>query len=429
MLPQVQPRTFLASESEGPPDGDTDAQTQQRYMDIFNDIFEHFGLRDTRKVLATQSTDDERDDNRFDYDKISMNTPHFSTRPDLVVLGHDPRLLPRAVDSYTRSMSAGREERRELYRGCVAIGKVQRFTRWNEMDMMLEKVATCARFAIFYAPPLRSGCYGRECFLQQPGRQFVYCFSLTPKHFQLFLFDRHGVVKSESLNINEDAVQFVQAIRLLAESNLSTMGFDPTIYWEDGIQCVDIVDGVEGIPVTVKYVIDRIISQKTTISGSGTLCWGLRTAGGGDHYVMKDIWRTDGDGREEDFLFAIEQAGLNGVTKLHLVDDSFAKGGLSIASLRRGQGLMGEVSDNRTFSRLIFEASGPSICHFKSGLQLLQALRAVIQSECCQSNMYSSTYVHFSPSTSGESWLAPQGHLSITHPTWRSRRPPSGCPD
>lgn len=129
-----------------PADDDIDAQIQQRYMDIFNDVisdFTHNGLE--RKVLATKPTDDEVDDIYFHYNWDGGRAPHFSTRPDLVLLGDDPMILPRSVDSYTKSMSVDLEERRELYRGCVVVGKVQRYQRENEVDRMLDKVAACAK--------------------------------------------------------------------------------------------------------------------------------------------------------------------------------------------------------------------------------------------------------------------------------------------
>ena len=423
MLPEPPERVFSRSEPEGPPDGDVDSQIQHRFMDIFNDVLDYFGFRSTRKVVATQSTDDEWDDNNFDYNQCYMNTPRFSTRPDMVLVGQDARLCPRDVDTYTRAMSVDAEERRDLYRGCVAIGKVQRFTRWNDMDMMLEKVATCARCA--FLPPSSSVAdkYHRECFLHQPGRRFVYSFSLTPEDLQLFLFDRNGVVKSKSLNIHKSAVQFVQAIQILAGANLANMGFDPAIYWENGVQCVDVVNRVGG---TVKYEINDVISQKTTISGSGTLCWGLREVEGRDFFVMKDMWRRREDGREEEFLSAIEQAGISGVSKLLLVDHTHGSRPLSISSLRHGQGFTSEVPEDRIFSRLLFEADGPSICHFKSGLKFLQAMRAAIESECRVLGACVYANVHPSPSLSREGWLSPPGHFSVTHPARQSGRSPIG---
>jgi len=116
---------------------------QQRFMDILDDIIHYFGFAASRRALATEPTADERDDILLEYD--DGFTPEYSTRPDLVILGHDSKQLPRALDSYTATMSTDEEHRSELYRGCVAVGKVERAQRRGESDRKLEKVANCAR--------------------------------------------------------------------------------------------------------------------------------------------------------------------------------------------------------------------------------------------------------------------------------------------
>ena len=80
---------------------------QQRFMDIFNDVLTYFGLSQSRIALATESTADERDDVWYSYDEPGAeDPPHFSTRPDIVLLGEDVRQLNRALDSYTRTVEA-----------------------------------------------------------------------------------------------------------------------------------------------------------------------------------------------------------------------------------------------------------------------------------------------------------------------------------
>jgi len=117
---------------------------QHRFMDIFNDIIHYFGFGDSRRALATEGTRDERDDIYYNYNKCYTRS-EFSTRPDLIILGQDAKQLPRSLGSYGASMSIGEEQRRELYRGCAAVGKVERFQLRGETDRKLEKVATCAR--------------------------------------------------------------------------------------------------------------------------------------------------------------------------------------------------------------------------------------------------------------------------------------------
>jgi len=116
----------------------------QRFTDIFNDALDYFGSQTTRFTLGTDSTDDEYDDVNFDY--RYYGTPKFSTRPDLVVLGEEERYLPRKLESFSRGMSVDAEGRRDLYGGCVAIGKVEKVQRRGREDRKLEKLANCARY-------------------------------------------------------------------------------------------------------------------------------------------------------------------------------------------------------------------------------------------------------------------------------------------
>jgi len=128
---------------------------QQRFMDIFNDALFYFDLGTSRKALATESTDDEEDDIFYKYDSSSSEIPpRFSTRPDLLFLGEDVHQLPRTLNSYGRHMSVNLEDRQELYRGCVAVVKVQKVGGRGGSDALLAKVATCAQ----YVPLCLSSC-------------------------------------------------------------------------------------------------------------------------------------------------------------------------------------------------------------------------------------------------------------------------------
>ena len=122
---------------------------QHRFMDMFNDVLDYFGLGSSRRALSTESTDDEYDDifYRFDdEDTRNPNPPKFSTRPDLLLLGEDARQLPRSLSTYNRGMSVELGDRQDLYRGCVAVGKVQKVGGRRGLDAMLAKVATCAQY-------------------------------------------------------------------------------------------------------------------------------------------------------------------------------------------------------------------------------------------------------------------------------------------
>jgi len=216
--------------------------------------------------------------------------------------------------------------------------------------------------------------------MQQPSRRFVYAFSVTVDAFQLFYFDRSGAVHTEIVDIHEEAVTFVQLVRFLASPDLAALGFDPKLYWNGDRRHIDILSGDR----VIKYDVDHIMSQNPVIFGGGTTCWIVREAGTTTQLVIKDKWQGEQFGPEADLLAAAAGAGVRGTPRLLAVDETYNTqdgDGLTITSLRKSQDLHGTKHKNRMFSRMVLELYGPSIRHFKSGLQLLQAFRDSIEGE------------------------------------------------
>ena len=242
----------------------------------------------------------------------------------------------------------------------------------------------------------------RECFEQQPGRRFVYGFSVTVDEFQLFYFDRSGAVEIETIDIHQDAVIFVQLVRFLAHPNLSTLGFDPRVYWDGDQRHIDILSG----DCVIKYDIDNLMFQHRAIFGSGTICWVARETGTKTQVVIKDKWRGEEFGPEADLLTAAEAAGTPGIACLLVIDEAFVGGQcLTTSSLRESQYLDVTEHKNRVFSRVVLELYGPSIRNFKSGLQLLQAFRDSIESTFfCALPYLSADMRGCSPLSSGQGW-------------------------
>ena len=223
----------------------------------------------------------------------------------------------------------------------------------------------------------------RECFLYQPGRRFVYGFSLSPDGFQVYYFDRSGVVHSALLDLNKDAVTFVQFIRMLGDPDLKSLGFDQTLYWENGRQYVDIAAKLPKSPAgfaMTKYGVDRILFQRPSLFQSGTLCWVVKKVGEETQVLMKDSWLDDDLTPEFETLPLVNQHEIPGVARLLHIDPSFVDRQLMIATLRTEQGIAGGEYKDRFFSRIVLQLRGPSIQHGRSGLQILRALRDVISS-------------------------------------------------
>ena len=221
--------------------------------------------------------------------------------------------------------------------------------------------------------------FPRECFKSQPGRRFIYCFSVTHDTFQLFLFDRSGAIRSTALNIHDEAAMFVRLVRFLVNPDLVPLGFDPSIFWEQGKRYIEILSGT-GI---VKYEVEGVLYQNPVMFDRGTTCWSARQAGARKELVViKDGWR-DGDlAGEVEFLNTAKDKKIPGVGRLLLRDDSFATSPLTIILLRQRQGLSVTGFKNRVFTRIVLEHYGPPIRHFTSGLHLLQILRDAIHGGC-----------------------------------------------
>ena len=195
--------------------------------------------------------------------------------------------------------------------------------------------------------------------------------------FQFFYFDRSGVSLIETVDIHQNAITFVQLVRFLANPDLSTLGFDPKLYWEGNQRRVDIVNGSR----TVKYQVDCVMSHGPAMFGSGTTCWVAREVGTRTQLVIKDNWHGGEFVGEAELLTAAKEAGVPGMTGTLVVDESYtAEKSLTTSLLRQGQGLGSIGHENRVFSRIVMDPYGPSIRHFKSGLNLLQAFRDSIES-------------------------------------------------
>ena len=212
--------------------------------------------------------------------------------------------------------------------------------------------------------------------MHQPGRRFVFGLALSRDSFQLIYFDRSGAVESVSVDIHADAIQLVQVIRMLGDNDLSRLGFDPSIYWSDGRQYVDVEHPTSDPlkPALLQYKIQRVLFQRPHMVERGTTCWVVKEAGSEESLLMKDTLQAE-DHTGEQFLNLVNVERIPGVAGLLFAAKTRDS---SISSLRQDQCITTTGHKNRVFYRLLSQLQGPSICHFQSGVRLLQALRDVV---------------------------------------------------
>ena len=154
---------------------------------------------------------------------------------------------------------------------------------------------------------------------------------------------------------------------------------------------------------SVTYEIERVLFQRTQLVEGGTTCWVVKEVGSDNFVVMKDSWNVQGSD-EGSILTFVKDQKIPAAVHLFFVDKTLRKGARTTSSLRRTQGLRSAGDTKRVFSRIAIELLGTSICHFQSGLHLLESLRDVI------SGMpFDRYYIRFSDASRPQS----PGHLRL----------------
>lgn len=132
------------------------------------------------------------------------------------------------------------------------------------------------------------GRYAREVLAAQDNRRFVLGFTLCGSIMRVWEFDRLGGIASERFNIHEDELQFVATILGFLWMTEEDLGFDPTIRFVDGQQCIEITrnDRKE------QLVIDKRIKRISCVAGRATTCWKAhRKDDPRISLVVKDSWQ------------------------------------------------------------------------------------------------------------------------------------------
>jgi hypothetical protein len=126
---------------------------------------------------------------------------------------------------------------------------------------------------------------------------------------RLQCFNRSGVAKSPSIDINEDPKTFLHIICGFAYSAASLLGRDPTITNRDGKRYV-LVNKSE-------YEILKELHIGYSIRGRGTVCLRVKSPETGTEYIVKDSW-VDINRTEKEWQLLEKGHDIDGVA--HLVD-------------------------------------------------------------------------------------------------------------
>ncbi|KAF7322016.1 hypothetical protein MKEN_00724300 [Mycena kentingensis (nom. inval.)] len=330
---------------------------------IINDILEAFGQHqqdDNGTVLRRRKA--------FDTHKVDMPldgrdaaNKTLKTKPDICIAASGGCITPNATLE------------KPDYR---VVGDL-----WDAKIKSKLSSAEKAQFAV----------YAREVFIQQPNREFVRVNMLTPKVVRAIQFDRSGCYYSQPFDYHENATLFVKLVLLGASFNEEYMGFDTSVFWEDGRRKLRVVpvEIYNKATETWEPNVNRQVFlfelesnpafARRTIRSRGTVCW--RATYNGVRYIVKDYWRAEDRAKESAVLKDLVH--IKGIAKMFLFEDDRT----SIKALRGIAGVMtpdtpsnsSRVISDRFFMRVITREYGGTLETATCGHQFLCALLHIIE--------------------------------------------------
>ncbi|KAH8109275.1 hypothetical protein DFH11DRAFT_1479433, partial [Phellopilus nigrolimitatus] len=228
----------------------------------------------------------------------------------------------------------------------------------------------------------------RLIFASQSNRRFVCGMTMVNDDAKFYVFDRSGVVSSETFNIHTEPEKFLRAVLGFFLADDTDLGLDPSIVYE-GKKRFMTVDGI-------KYEIVREIYVESCVRGRGTVCF--LAVHDNKEYVIKDSWVDDSGScqvSEYDMLKRLKE--VDGVptmiaqesVKIHGTKDTTA----TDRDFLHDQQLLKDVSTvlenkwtkanektkTREHRRAVIEPFGKSLENFSCLYELVLAIKTIFQ--------------------------------------------------
>lgn len=198
---------------------------------------------------------------------------------------------------------------------------------------------------------------------------------------QLVQFDRSGTYITPPLDYHANPHVFIRLILGLSSTDESLLGLDTSIQWEieNGRKVSGTITTTDAGHSTSKQQPETVYTLKnvnptfsrSNIRGRGTTCWLVHQPGKKD-LLVKDAWRTGARVAEHKYLEAAR--GIPGVVTM--ISHEYL---LQTRDFRPENHAVDSSFQNRTKLRIVMEAHGPALDHYKSRYQLVAALRNAIK--------------------------------------------------
>ena len=184
------------------------------------------------------------------------------------------------------------------------------------------------------------------------------------------IFGRDGLHYSVKVNIHERPAVFVRFMLGALSLEADAVGFDPTIYYQEGQRHVRTRDS-DGNEVRHTMVHERPVFYRRTIRGRGTTCWMVKNDED-DIFIVKDGWKALDRVPESSLLE--KTTDLPGVGKMRGSEPSMVKlSTLRLIDVGSMSPEMAPFFQDRELHRVVLHCYGPSLEGFKSKLELLYA--------------------------------------------------------
>ncbi|KAJ7163932.1 hypothetical protein C8R43DRAFT_1062329 [Mycena crocata] len=240
--------------------------------------------------------------------------------------------------------------------------------------------------------------YGREVLIAQPQRRFVYTPLMTGETIRVIQFDRSGAEYTKTIDYHKDPIFFIQLVVLFSSLDEELLGYDTSIYWENGKRMLAMVPDeiwVEDAQpprweknVEKKVLVFEILNAndeatkdagplfaRRTIRSRGTVCWRARCED--KVYLIKDYWGVVSRTPESDFLKDV--SGIDGIGQMY----AFANNRATTYGLRTSESELFSTTTklvpNRSLTRLALRMYKQTLETAKSALQLLCAIRDIVK--------------------------------------------------